>query len=148
MEPFDLLNVLARTMENLQLPYLVTGSMATIAYGEPRFTNDIDVVVDLSGDRVESFCAAFPEEDYYLSREAARDAVGDWWFQPLRRGACSRGSGQPSLIQRRTSANRQRWHWLDRRIGGGMRPAASQRSTVARPTPRSACSSARPITGP
>jgi hypothetical protein len=25
------------------VPYLVTGSMATIAYGEPRFTNDIDL---------------------------------------------------------------------------------------------------------
>jgi hypothetical protein len=39
MEPFDRLRILAGTLERLQLDYLVTGSMATIAYGEPRLTN-------------------------------------------------------------------------------------------------------------
>ena len=47
MEPSEILRWLAKALERLQIPYLVTGSMATIAYGEPRFTNDIDVVVDL-----------------------------------------------------------------------------------------------------
>ncbi len=47
MEPSEILRWLAEALERLQIPYLVTGSMATIAYGEPRFTNDIDVVVAL-----------------------------------------------------------------------------------------------------
>jgi hypothetical protein len=38
MEPADLLRYLAQTFERLGLNYVVTGSMATIAYGEPRFT--------------------------------------------------------------------------------------------------------------
>lgn len=75
MEPYDLLGTLVRTLELLQLDYLVTGSMATIAYGEPRLTNDLDIVVALPMERVESFCAAFPEEDFYLSRDAVREAV-------------------------------------------------------------------------
>jgi hypothetical protein len=75
MEPFDLLRILVGTLERLQLDYLVTGSMATIAYGEPRLTNDLDVVIALPIERVESFCDAFPEEDFYLSRDAVRDAV-------------------------------------------------------------------------
>lgn len=75
MEPSDLLRLLVRELERLQLDYLVTGSMATIAYGEPRLTNDLDVVIALPMERVESFCTAFPEEDFYLSREAVRDAV-------------------------------------------------------------------------
>jgi hypothetical protein len=62
-------------LERLQIPYLVTGSMATIAYGEPRFTNDIDVVVALSLDQVDAFCAAFPETEYYCSREAVVLAI-------------------------------------------------------------------------
>ena len=40
MGPFDLLRLLVRTLEVLHLDNLVTGSMATIAYGEPRLTND------------------------------------------------------------------------------------------------------------
>ncbi len=47
MEPADLLRLVAETLERLEIDYFVTGSTATIAYGEPRFTNDIDVVVDL-----------------------------------------------------------------------------------------------------
>jgi hypothetical protein len=46
MEPSDLLRHVARAIEGLGLRYFVTGSMVTIFYGEPRFTNDIDVVVD------------------------------------------------------------------------------------------------------
>lgn len=42
MDPSELLERLAQTLESLRIPYLITGSMATIAYGEPRFTNDID----------------------------------------------------------------------------------------------------------
>ena len=52
MEPFELLRYTVRVIENLGLRYFVTGSTATIFYGEPRFTNDIDVVVDLSAQQV------------------------------------------------------------------------------------------------
>jgi hypothetical protein len=75
MEPFDLLRTLVQTLERLHLDYLVTGSMATIAYGEPRLTNDLDVVIALPIELVDRFCDAFPEEDFYLSRDAVRDAV-------------------------------------------------------------------------
>ena len=45
MELAELLHRVTASLEALDIPYLVTGSMATIAYGEPRFTRDIDVVV-------------------------------------------------------------------------------------------------------
>lgn len=75
MEQSELLRFLASTLEKLGIPYFVTGSMATVFYGEPRFTNDIDVVVDLPPDKVAAFCGAFPDEDFYLSEESARRAV-------------------------------------------------------------------------
>lgn len=75
MEPSELLGRVARELERLQVPYLVTGSMATIAYGDPRLTNDIDVVVDLPAHQVEAVCAAFPEPDFYCPREAVAQAV-------------------------------------------------------------------------
>ena len=51
---------------------LVTGSTAAIAYGEHRFTNDIDMAVKLATDQVAAFCGAFPAEQSYLSATAAR----------------------------------------------------------------------------
>lgn len=75
MEPNDLLRAVVGVFERLEAAYLVTGSMATIAYGEPRFTNDIDVVADLKLSHVEPFCAAFPPPDYYLSSDAVLTAV-------------------------------------------------------------------------
>ena len=47
MEQSELLQFLVTALERLGLRYFVTGSTVTIFYGEPRFTNDIDVVVDL-----------------------------------------------------------------------------------------------------
>jgi hypothetical protein len=75
MDESNLLRHLAATLEQLAIPYLVTGSMATIAYGEPRFTNDIDVVVALQPAQVDAFCAAFPEPEFYCPRDFVADAV-------------------------------------------------------------------------
>lgn len=75
MEPSELLAHLVQALERLGIPYLVTGANATIAYGEPRFTNDIDVVVDLRLDQVPPLCAAFPAPEFYVSQPAADTAV-------------------------------------------------------------------------
>ncbi len=75
MEPSELLPELIRILEGLGLRYFITGSTATILYGEPRFTNDIDVVVELPPARIDEFCGAFPAPLYYCSRSAVIDAV-------------------------------------------------------------------------
>ena len=43
IKQFDLLRYAAGVMETMHLRYFVTGSTATILYGEVRFTNDIDI---------------------------------------------------------------------------------------------------------
>lgn len=75
MEQFELLRFVVTALERLGLRYFVTGSTVTIFYGEPRFTNDIDIVVDLSVDAVDQLCLQFPEDDFYISRESALAAV-------------------------------------------------------------------------
>lgn len=62
-------------LERLALPYLITGSLATVFYGEPRFTNDIDILVDLPAARITELCDAFPSPEFYVSPEAAQRAV-------------------------------------------------------------------------
>ncbi len=75
MAPSELLRYCVTALERLRLPYFVTGSVATVYYGEPRFTNDIDVVVALTLPRVSQFCRAFHQPEFYLSEEAVREAV-------------------------------------------------------------------------
>jgi hypothetical protein len=75
MELHDLLERLVAALERLQIPYLITGSVAAMAYGEPRLTNDIDVVVDLHESHVRDMLAQFPPDEFYLSDEAIRDAL-------------------------------------------------------------------------
>jgi hypothetical protein len=75
MEHADLLRYVTSEIEGLGLRYFVTGSVATIFYGEPRFTNDIDIVVDLPLERVSEFCQKFPDPEFYADEEAAREAV-------------------------------------------------------------------------
>ena len=71
MEQIDLLRLLIQAMERLGIPYMVVGSLASAAYGEPRMTQDIDVVLDLNESQVRPLCEAFPSEDYYVSEQAA-----------------------------------------------------------------------------
>lgn len=52
-------------LEALGLPYMVTGSTASMIYGEPRLTLDVDLVVDLPVERAAEFLSAFPESEFY-----------------------------------------------------------------------------------
>lgn len=64
VEPEDLLRHARDVCESLGLTYLVTGSTATIAYGQPRFTNHIDIVVDLPAEKVAAFCEGFSAGEF------------------------------------------------------------------------------------
>ena len=43
-----------------------------MAYGEPRFTNDIDIFVDVRLEHRDLLMAAFPPPDHYLAESAPR----------------------------------------------------------------------------
>ncbi len=75
MDPLDLFISLAVTLDRLQIPYFVTGSVAAAAFGDKRYTADIDVVVRLKPADAEALCACFPEQEFYISIEAVRDAI-------------------------------------------------------------------------
>jgi hypothetical protein len=75
MDQDELLRRVTRVLERVGLRYLVTGSVATIFYGEPRFTADIDIVVDLPVERVRDLCQALASPEFYVSEDSARHAA-------------------------------------------------------------------------
>jgi len=75
MEQSQILRHAADTLDALAVPYMVVGSCASIAYGETRFTQDIDIVAAFELKHVPGLVAAFPDPEYYLSRPAIEHAI-------------------------------------------------------------------------
>jgi hypothetical protein len=75
VEQFELFQFAIRTLERLEINYVVVGSCASISYGEPRMTQDIDIVIDATRPQLILLCEAFAGPEYYVSREAANSAL-------------------------------------------------------------------------
>lgn len=75
MEQHELLLHVVNCYEQLKIPYLITGSIASIAYGEPRFTNDIDIVADIKTEQIDPLKKYFPDKDFYLEKESIKKAI-------------------------------------------------------------------------
>lgn len=69
MGPYELLEKVVETFERLDISYLVTGSVAAMAYGEPRMTNDIDIVAKIEEQHIAGLLESFPQDEYYISDE-------------------------------------------------------------------------------
>lgn len=75
MELYELLERVVQTLERLRIPYLVTGSVASMAYGEPRLTNDIDVVAGIRAEHVAGLLASFPAEEFWTMRLSTTQSI-------------------------------------------------------------------------
>lgn len=71
----DLLKLLADFFESEGIPYCVVGSVAAFRYGEPRFTQDVDILADIPLEKVGVLFERFPSADFYISENAVREAV-------------------------------------------------------------------------
>jgi hypothetical protein len=63
-------------LRDLGLSFMVGGSVASSAYGEPRMTRDVDLVIELTREGIEPLILALGT-DFYVSRDAMLEAVRD-----------------------------------------------------------------------
>ena len=61
-------------LEAAMIPSMVAGSFASTFHGEPRTTQDIDLVVDPSRDALDRFVRSLDPARFYVSSEAADQA--------------------------------------------------------------------------
>ncbi len=61
----SLFSAFTARLERAGWPYMVTGSVAAMIYGEPRLTHDVDLVLELDAAAVERFGTLFPDEQFY-----------------------------------------------------------------------------------
>lgn len=57
----SLLGSVARMFDSIEVPYMVIGGQATLIYGEPRLTQDIDVTIGAGPDRLTEVLAGVRE---------------------------------------------------------------------------------------
>lgn len=68
------LEALADALDAMSVPWAVGGSLASSAYGEPRATNDIDIIATLSEPQARELVARLGG-DFYADADAAADAA-------------------------------------------------------------------------
>jgi hypothetical protein len=69
----ELLALLADGLEAMGIPFMVVGSHASSLHGQPRATNDIDLVIDPNAEQLEGLLTWLGDK-VYVSPEAAREA--------------------------------------------------------------------------
>jgi hypothetical protein len=62
----DLIELFVQPLNRYGIRYLVSGSVASMLYGEPRVTHDIDLIVVLRPENLGQLPAAYPATDFYL----------------------------------------------------------------------------------
>jgi len=60
-----LFTIFTHPLETAPIEYMVSGSVAAMVYGEPRFTNDVDVVIYIGHRDAAQIVQAFPERRFY-----------------------------------------------------------------------------------
>lgn len=77
MPESELYLLFVRRFNGAGIRYIIGGSVAAIFYGEPRFTNDLDVVVFLNEADIRRLPEIFPPSDFYVPpAEAIMAEVG------------------------------------------------------------------------
>ena len=77
MEQEKLLRKIASILNKLSINYIVTGGIAVVVWGRPRFTADIDIVVELLPRKLNKLAEELLkiDKDVYLSKDAMLDAL-------------------------------------------------------------------------
>lgn len=70
----EILRDVIERFERLEIPYMLSGSMAMVCYAMMRMTNDIDIVIEVSQDDAERIIREF-KDDYYVPQNRVRDSI-------------------------------------------------------------------------
>jgi len=72
MNPSDAFEPLRSALNRAGIRYAIGGSWASTAFGEPRFTNDVDILAGLTTDNLDRFLQDLPSTFYVDPDEASR----------------------------------------------------------------------------
>ena len=71
----QLLGQILLMLDEVEIPHMVVGSLASSFHGEPRQTRDIDIVIDPEPDALRRLVDMLPTEQLYADAGAATEAL-------------------------------------------------------------------------
>lgn len=71
----DTLRTVIALLDELGVRYMLVGSVAALAHGRSRATQDFDLVVEIDADRIRALLARLPEDRFYAAEDAALEAL-------------------------------------------------------------------------
>lgn len=71
----SILRLAAESLDSLGIPHMVTGSLASAFYGEPRSTQDLDIVVNAAEPALQRLGERLRSEGLYCDEGAIAEAV-------------------------------------------------------------------------
>lgn len=74
LEPYEVAQLVINQLNQLQVLYVVGGSMASIVHGTPRTTIDVDIVADLKLEHVDRFVSALGGA-FYADKQMIQQAI-------------------------------------------------------------------------
>lgn len=73
-EPVEVTLKVTDILENLDIPYLISGSLASTLYGMVRTTQDSDIVAEMRHEHLKPFISALQDE-FYVDDEMIAEAI-------------------------------------------------------------------------
>lgn len=75
--PEELLLQIVKILDRLRMQYIITGGFAVAVLAQPRFTADIDIIIELVPQNIGSLAKALlgVDKDVYVSEDAMKDAL-------------------------------------------------------------------------
>jgi len=73
-EPIEVTFMVTQVLEKLNIPYLISGSLASTLYGMVRTTQDSDIVAEMQMEHLQPFVAALQDE-FYLDDEMIAESI-------------------------------------------------------------------------
>jgi hypothetical protein len=72
-DPSEIARLLHPILETLGIPYYITGGVAATAYGDPRTTRDLDLVIQLNRDNISRLVELLEAADFYCPPGSVAD---------------------------------------------------------------------------
>lgn len=70
----ELLNRIIDSLESKKIPYMLSGSLALLAYTIPRMTLDIDIVIELKEENLDDFLNIF-QDGFYINESTVKTEI-------------------------------------------------------------------------
>jgi len=81
-DPLRVALEVARIFDSLGIPYVIGGALASAILGEPRATEDIDVVADIRPQQTETFVAGAGRKGHWTCLVRIMNAENSWEGPP------------------------------------------------------------------